>query len=102
MVEWINEWFFRAEIWVLLGIALLIIEVTLDGSMAIFLPLGLAAMLNAALLFLRGVWGEDLPLLTEWHHLLVSYLILAVLMTLFVRRYLAAQQKQTEPDVNDY
>ena len=100
----LSYWLCIPEVWIILGIIFMLLEVTMDGSMAIFLPLGLASLVNGAIIYLQETTalGADTILLDRWENTLISYAILAIAFTLAMRFFVRHKRTDTTPDVNDY
>lgn len=100
----LSYWLFIPEVWIILGIILIVLEVTMDGSMAIFLPLGLAALLNGLIIYLQetAALGANTILLDRWENTLISYALLSIVFTLALRFFVRHKRTDTTPDVNDY
>ena len=96
-------WLLTYELWVILGIILIILEVTLDGSFVVFLPLGVASMINGLLMAMQkhAVLKMDI-LIEHWGHSLVSYGLLALAASTIMRLLKRRLKTEDNPDVNDY
>ena len=103
MGELLTSWLMFAAFWLILGIVLILVEMTVDGSFVFFLPVGVAAFANAALLFVQELWlAPDLVLLGSWGSTLVSLAVLALLAAFALRFYTKGRARAGEEDVNDY
>ena len=91
----IVEFLANAQVWVIFGISLFLVELVAGGMFA--LPVGVAAMGMAALLFVDGF--SEPRVLTGWEEILVVFAIFTVLSTGILRRVL---QKKHEVDINKY
>lgn len=100
----LSYWLFIPEVWIILGIILIVIEVTMDGSMAIFLPLGLASLVNGFIIYMQesASLGANTILLDRWENTLISYALLSIAFTFALRFYVRHKRTDTTPDVNDY
>ena len=100
----LSYWLFVQEVWIILGILLIVLEVTMDGSMAIFLPLGLASLVNGLIIYLQetAALGTNTILLDRWENTLISYAALAIAFTIALRFFVRHRRTDTTPDVNDY
>lgn len=99
-----TDWANIAAAWAILGVILLIMEITLDGSKVFFLPMGLAAMIVGLVLHLQkiGVTPTAFSFLTSWNRVLIAYAICALVFAIILR--VAARHRHIDdtPDVNDY
>ena len=92
------DWLTNAQIWVIFGIVLVIIEVLAGGMFA--LPVGLSSLVMAALLFADGrYWLGDSMLLTGWEDILIVFALLTV-VSIGALRFLL--QRKDETDINKY
>ncbi len=92
-------WIFLPASWVLLGLALGLVEMA-DGNM-IALPLGVAAFILAILLELqvREIILESLRF-SSWKHMLLVYSGLAIASVVILRR--TFHRKGKKKDINNY
>ena len=97
-------WLLQPEIWIIFSIGLIILEVTLDGSKIIFLPLGLAAAANSLLLYLQTKLtpAGALHLIDGWDGALIGFAIFAIIFSIILRRVARHHRTDNTPDVNDY
>jgi membrane protein implicated in regulation of membrane protease activity len=104
VLESLPYWLFIFEAWIVLGIILIALEVTLDGSLAIFLPLGIAALINGAVIRIQTSASLDTSfvLLEKWEHTLISYALIAALCSVCLKAIVRNRRADTTPDVNDY
>lgn len=79
------------------------LEITLDGSKVLFLPLGLAALTNGGLIYLqeKETFGDFQPL-TSVSHTLIGFGILAIIYAISLRFYVRNQKTDNTPDINQY
>ena len=99
----VYDWLLRPEIWIIIGLILIGLEVLLDGSMAIFLPLGLAALFNGALIYLQEsqLFGDTI-FMDSWDDTLVPFVIFAVIAAFALRYYARHRKTDDTPDINKY
>ena len=92
-------WIFLPVSWVLLGLALGLVEMA-DGNM-IALPLGVAAFILSIFLGLqaREIIPESLHF-SSWKHMLLVYSGLAIVSVVILRRIF--HRKGKKRDINDY
>ncbi|MEO9903387.1 hypothetical protein [Nisaea sp.] len=97
----IHYWVFLPEAWVILGILLIAAEL-FDGSM-IALPLGIAALAIAVLVYGQSaLWFNETVLFETWRQVLMIYAGIAVVMVAIIRFVFQRRRKVEEEDVNDY
>jgi len=89
------DWLTNAQLWVIFGIVLVIVEVLAGGMFA--LPIGVSAMSMAALIYADGL-GES-RVLTSWEGILIIFAALTVVSTGILRILF---QKKDEGDINKY
>ena len=99
----ISGWLLQPEIWIIIGLILIGLEVMLDGSMAIFLPLGLAALFNGAFIYLQdsGLFGGAI-FMDSWDDTLVPFVIFAAIAAFALRYYVRHRKTDDTPDINEY
>ena len=92
------EWLTSSQIWVIVGISLIIIEMLAGGMFA--LPVGVSALGMAALIYADELgWLRDARVLTDWEDVLMVFALLTVVST-GVLRFLF--QRKDEDDINKY
>ncbi|WP_323796140.1 hypothetical protein [Nisaea sp.] len=97
----IHYWVFLPEAWVIFGILLIAAEL-FDGNM-IALPLGIAALAIALLVYGQSaLWFNDTVLFETWRQVLMIYAGIAVIMVAIIRFVFQRRRKAEEEDVNDY
>ena len=104
LLQDLSYWLLFAEFWFILGLLFIILEVTLDGSMIIFLPLGIGGFLNGVVLKIQQSSSIDsLNFLPEtWEQTLISFAVLSVLSSITLRLIARHRKTDSTPDVNDY
>ena len=100
----LSYWLLLIEVWLILGLFFVILEVTLDGSMVIFLPLGIGSFMNGAILKIQHSTPMDsFAFLPEtWEQTLISFAVLSVLSSITLRLIARHRKTDSTPDVNDY
>jgi len=96
----LTYWLFLPQIWVALGLVLVLLELT-DGSAIFFLPMGLASFLLALMLF--GVNNDFLPhglLPNAWYWLLSVWIAVSVIVSFLLSNF--RKSRMSKPDINDY
>jgi membrane protein implicated in regulation of membrane protease activity len=98
----LSYWLLLPQVWIILGIVLIAAEM-LDTSTIFFLPLGMAALVNAALiaLYQNGMLGTWLTLET-WDDTLIPLAVIAVSMSLLLQLYSRGRRRRESKDINEY
>lgn len=97
-------WLLQPEIWIIASILLIILEVTLDGSMIIFLPLGLAATINGLIIYVQEaeIMGANGAVIDSWQASFISFAIFSIIFSIILRFVARHRRTDSTPDVNDY
>ncbi len=106
----LNQWMFMPEIWIILGI-LLIVSDLLIGMTYILIPFGVASLFTAAFVkfnnseFLFELSFENETIyrylnLESWQEVLYCFAILSIISVLLLR--LLTSKKSGEDDINQY
>jgi len=100
----LSYWLLMPETWVVLGIIMVVLEVTLSGSMVVFLPLGIAMAVNGMLISVSQGMPLDskMPTIDTWEQTLFSFAVLAVIFSIILRVVARHRRTDDTPDVNDY
>ena len=94
----IESFLFSGNIWLIIGLALAIIELT-SGTLIFFLPMGLSGLLTGMLLKLQE--NESIShLISGWTSALIFWAVLSLILSLMLN--LLVKKKDTVKDVNDY
>ena len=94
----IESFLFSGNIWLIIGFALAIIELT-SGTLIFFLPMGLSGLLTGMLLKLQE--NESIShLISDWTSALIFWAVLSLILSLMLN--LLVKKKDTVKDVNDY
>jgi len=94
----IAEWLINPEIWIIIGIIFVILEVFVAGMVA--LPIGLAAFGMSILVYVDGkYWLADQRLVSSWENILIVFSALTVICVIALRYLL---KKEDRPDINKY
>ena len=94
----IESFLFSGNIWLIIGLALAIIELT-SGTLIFFLPMGLSGLLTGMLLKLQE--SESIShLISDWTSALIFWAVLSLIFSLMLN--LLVKKKDTVKDVNDY
>ena len=101
MIATIDYWVFRYEVWIILGIALIALDL-LVGLNFFALALGTAALMLAALVFVETeIWYEEVLLLDDWHDMAIAYAVLSVAEVYLIKRFFK-RSVDDKPDINKY
>jgi membrane protein implicated in regulation of membrane protease activity len=94
-------WLFRPEVWMILGIVLVLADV-LIGFATFVLPVGIAAAIVAGLLYgQQNLWYGDHVLFEVWRDVGLWFAGLSILSIAIVK--LAFQRKRgSQDDINQY
>lgn len=97
----LSYWLFQFEVWIILGIVLIIIDIWVGFGM-IILPVGVAALLLAALLFgeSRQLFGE-MDLFPSWRVVLIWFAGLSILSVGLIR-VVFQRSRKGGTDINKY
>ena len=97
-MSFLVDWLTNAQVWVIIGIVLVIVEVLTGGMIA--LPVGVSAICMAGLLYADHLsWLGDSPMLKEWEDILIVFAVLTVVSTGALRFLF---QRKDESDINKY
>tara|TARA_E500000075_G_C6947209_1_gene297653 strand:- start:41 stop:328 length:288 start_codon:yes stop_codon:yes gene_type:complete len=94
----IESFLFSGNIWLIIGLALAIIELT-SGTLIFFLPMGLSGLLTGMLLKLQENESTS-HLISDWTSALIFWAVLSLILSLMLN--LLVKKKDTVKDVNDY
>ena len=96
------DWLLQAEVWIILGIILIIVDIVVGFSL-IILPVGIAALLLAALLYgeSQQFFGEHSALFPSWRVVLVWFAGLSILSVGLIR-FVFQRSREDGPDINKY
>ena len=94
-------WILLPEFWVITGILLIAVDFTI-GADLFLLPIGLAALLIAALLYAQeNLWFGDVILFGTWKQIIIWFSALSVI-SIGIIRFSFQRRRKDEPDINDY
>ncbi|MCB2101406.1 MAG: hypothetical protein KDE22_11080 [Rhodobacterales bacterium] len=94
-------WLFEPKVWIILGIVLIIADVFL-GYTFFVLPIGVAALLIAGLIFAQGkLWFGDTVIFETWHDVGLWFAVLSV-VSIGLLKMLARRWIKDQPDINEY
>ena len=94
----VEEFLFSANAWLIIGLILAIIELT-NGTLIIFLPMGVSGLFTGLLLKLQEN-GTLSGLIGSWSSALVFWAVVSLGLSLLLN-YIV-KKKQITKDINDY
>ena len=94
MTSFFEYWLYFHQVWLMLAVVLLFLELT-DGSLIVFLPMGLGAALVSILLL---VLGNQLTI--KWYLLLLIWSIISVLNSFLLSKFW--KKGSQNKDINNY
>ena len=97
----LSYWMFQFEAWIILGLILIIVDI-LIGFGTIILPVGVGALLVAALLYgeSRLFFGEII-LFPSWRAVLIWFAGLSILSVGLIR-FMFQRSRKNGTDINKY
>ena len=105
MESQIASWAYQPQVWVIVGLIFVLLEVT-DGSAIFFLPMGIGAELMALWIFTfnEGALPENW-MSTNWYWLLAIWIVISLLATLTLakyRKFKVSREENSIDDINKY
>jgi len=94
----VEEFLFSANVWLIIGLILAIIELT-NGTLIIFLPMGVSGLFTGLLLKLQEN-GTLSNLIDSWSSALIFWAVVSLGLSLLLN-YIV-KKKQITKDINDY
>ena len=94
----VEEFLFSANAWLIIGLILAIIELT-NGTLIIFLPMGVSGLFTGLLLKLQEN-GTLSDLIGSWSSALIFWAVASLGLSLLLN-YIV-KKKQITKDINDY
>ena len=94
----IEEFLFSGNVWLIIGLILAIIELS-NGTLIVFLPMGVSGLLTGALLKLQEN-GTLSTLIDSWSSALIFWAVVSLALSLLLN--FIVKKKQVTKDVNDY
>ena len=95
----IDYWLFEPHFWLLVGILLIISDIFLASFF--LLPIGVSAVLMAALIYFEHQHIIDAALFSSWRGILVSFAMLSVLSIFIIQSFVRIRRKN-QKDINQY
>tara|TARA_B100001564_G_scaffold345184_1_gene343553 strand:+ start:1488 stop:1775 length:288 start_codon:yes stop_codon:yes gene_type:complete len=94
----IEEFLFSGNVWLIIGLVLAIIELT-NGTLIVFLPMGVSGLFIGLLLKLQEN-GTLSNLIDSWSSALIFWAVVSLALS-FLLNFIV-KKKQVTKDVNDY
>ena len=94
----VEEFLFSANAWLIIGLILAIIELT-NGTLIIFLPMGVSGLFTGLLLKLQEN-GTLSNLIDSWSSALIFWAVVSLGLSLLLN-YIV-KKKEITKDINDY
>ena len=94
----VEEFLFSANAWLIIGLILAIIELT-NGTLIIFLPMGVSGLFTGLLLKLQEN-GTLSDLIGSWSSALIFWAVVSLGLSLLLN-YIV-KKKEITKDINDY
>lgn len=97
----LDYWIFQPQVWLILGVALVALDV-MAGLNFFVLPVGGAATLLAALLFAdQLIWPEQAVLFDDWRTITILFGALSLIGVWAIKRFFK-RSTDDAPDINKY
>ncbi len=97
MGETVTYWLLLPEVWLIVGIVLIIVEI-LIGTVYFLLALGVAGLILSGIVFFQEIFLFGL--LTDWMDVAICYGILSI-VSIFIVKALVRKDSQDQ-DINQY
>ena len=95
----INYWLFEPNFWVIIGIILIVVDIFLASFF--LLPIGVSALITAALIFFDTSQFLEQELFTTWRNILLCFAALSVI-SIFLIQFTVKSRRKKEQDINQY
>ena len=99
MIDFLNNWTLDPAVWLMVGIALIIIDMIV-GLNFFVLPVGIAAILVSALLKLQSGGAFETSLVDDWEEVMYVFSALSIVAIGIVK--LLFQPTKKPDDINQY
>ncbi len=97
----LNYWVFVAEVWLVIGLILIISDIFLGFNFFV-LPVGVAALIMSVLVYSdNNAVFDTFYLFDTWRVVILSFAALSVASVLLLK-FLFQRKKKDEPDINIY
>ncbi|MBK92914.1 MAG: hypothetical protein CMP33_01065 [Rickettsiales bacterium] len=99
ILSFLTLWLLNSKVWLIIGIVIVSLEL-IDGSFIFFLPIGLASIINSAILYIQNnqLILEN-EILRYWYHPFLSLALLSFIISLLLQKITSRKNKK---DINDY
>ena len=94
----IEEFLFSGNVWLIIGLIFAIIELS-NGTLIVFLPMGVSGLLTGLLLKLQEN-GTLANLIDSWSSAFIFWAVVSLALSLLLN--FVVKKKQVTKDVNDY
>ena len=95
----INYWLFEPNFWVIIGIFLIVVDIFLASFF--LLPIGVSALIMAALIFFDSSQFFELEVFITWRNILMCFAALSVI-SIFLIQFAIKFRRRKEQDINQY
>ena len=95
----INYWLFEPNFWVIIGIFLIVVDIFLASFF--LLPIGVSALIMAALIFFDTSQFLELELFTTWRNILLCFAALSVISIFLIQLAMKFRGNRAK-DINQY
>ena len=95
----IDYWLFEPHFWLIVGLLLIIADIFLASFF--LLPIGVSAIIMAALIYFEHQHFIDVGLFSSWRGVLVSFAALSVLSIFIIQSFVRIRRKDHK-DINQY
>ena len=99
VLSFLTLWMLNSKVWLIIGILIVCLEL-IDGSFIFFLPIGLASIINSAILYIQNnqLILEN-EILRYWYHPFLSLALFSFIISLLLQKITSRKNKK---DINDY
>jgi membrane protein implicated in regulation of membrane protease activity len=94
MISFINYWIYFYQVWLIFAVIFLLLELT-DGSLIVFLPMGLAAALMSIFIL-----GSSYSSTVSWYLLILIWSVISVIISFFLSKIW--KKGSSNKDINNY
>ena len=95
----INYWLFEPNFWIIIGTFLIVVDIFLASFF--LLPIGVSALIMAALIFFDTSQFLELEFFTTWRDILLCFAALSVI-SIFLIQFAIKFRRKREQDINQY
>ena len=94
MIFFINYWIYFYQVWLIFAVIFLLLEL-IDGSLIVFLPMGLAAALMSIFIL-----GSSYSLTINWYLLILIWSVISVIISFLLSKIW--KKGSSNKDINNY